>query len=446
MTRAAVLIAVVCTTGIALAQTSANDFARGAAIRADGGSIYRVPLTDDVYDTSIRPDLGDVRVLNAAGEAVPHALREAPRPANPEAEWRSVPSFPLTNIQNGGAARTQVRVGADGAVLEVTNDTATRQATTAYLVDTSSIDRAITRIALAWEAAPDTTFVARVGVEGSNDLNAWRTLVASTALAQLRRDGNTLAQSEIDVPGGASAKYLRITWPKELAAVTLASVRVRPRAPDAAPDIRWRTLSPAPGERASAAAYDTQALLPVQYVRLAFIDPTDTATVTIRSRPDASADWAFRHSGLFYSLTEGTDTIRNEPARIAPVTDRYWSVETTRDGGWTRPPRLEVGWHPHELVFLAQGAPPYTLVYGSARVGAGEAPVDALLAALDDDDRERRIRPATLEAPRTLGGADALTPAPPVRRIALWSVLIVAVGVLAWFAMRAFRETRPTTP
>jgi hypothetical protein len=420
-----------------------NDFARGAAIRTEGGSIFRILLTEDVYDTATRPDLGDIRVLNAAGEAVPHTLRPTPRPADPEADWRTVPSFPMTELQTGAPARTQVRVGADGTVLEVSGDTRAQLGTTAYLVDVSSLDEVLTRVALSWQAAPEVTFLARASVQGSDDLNGWQTLVPSAALAQLGRDRYTLTQSEIELPAGARAKYLRISWPKELAAVTLTSVRVRPRLAEAQGEIRWRTLPAAELEPAGAASYDTRALLPVQYVDVEFVDSNDAATVTIRSRATPSSPGTLRHRALFYSVRESDTVIRNSPLPVAQTTDRYWTAETASQDGWKpgRAPRLRVGWHPHELVFLAQGAPPYTLVYGSARVGAADAPVEALLATMDEGERASRIHLAALEAPRTLGGADALKPVLPLRQVALWAVLVVAVGVLAFMAIRLFRDT-----
>ena len=87
-------VLIVCLPAPVVAQTL-NDFARGAEIRADeGGTIFRVLLPDDVYDTTTRTDLADLRVVNAAGESVPHALRPTPRPSA-DTEWRAGPSFPF---------------------------------------------------------------------------------------------------------------------------------------------------------------------------------------------------------------------------------------------------------------------------------------------------------------------------------------------------------------
>jgi hypothetical protein len=93
-------------------------------------------------------------------------------------------------------------------------------------------------------------------------------------------------------------------------------------------------------------------------------------------------------------------------------------------------------------VFLAQGPRPYTLAYGSTRVGPSEAPVDSLLASLDEAGRESQVRQATVGEPRTLGGAAALEPVLPWRRIALWGALVAAVAALAFLAARAFRDTK----
>jgi hypothetical protein len=225
--------------------------------------------------------------------------------------------------------------------------------------------------------------------------------------------------------------------------MTLGSVRVRPQGAIPTVETRWTTLA---GQAASsppgAAAYDTGARLPVGQIDLEFVDANDAASVTLRSRPDSSSDWRTRHSGLFYTLADADRAIRSVPARIARTTDRHWIVETSRDGGWKtdRLPRLRLGWHPHELLFLAQGDGPYTLAYGSARAGATDAPVDAVLASLGAMSSTDRVRSARLGAARDLAGTAALTPGPPWRRLILWTVLIAAVLALAALALGMWRD------
>jgi hypothetical protein len=448
VTRGALTVIFALQPVLVVAQASPTDFARGADVRADAGSIVRLLLPDDVHLTVTRADLGDVRVLNAAGDVVPHTLRPAPQPAATNAEWRAVPSFPMSDVPTGAPGRTQVKVDSSGAVVEVITDPA-RQAATAHLVDVSAIGDPLSRLALSWNAPAGFTFLARVNVQGSNDLNRWHTLVGSAAIARLHRDAFTLTQNEIELPeSGERSRYLRISWPKELAPVTLTSVRVRPRATAGQPEIRWQTLTADGADSSGAVVFDAQGLFPVEYLDLDFADAADAVSVTVRSRASPSSSWEVRHSGVFYSLREADSAVRGAPARIARTTERHWSLERTGGEPWPVPraPRLKVGWHPTELLFVAQGPPPYTLVYGSARAAAADAPLDALLESLDEAERARQVRVGTLEPARDLGGAAALTPAPPVRRTILWTILSAAVALLAWFAIRTFRDANTPDP
>ena len=63
--------------GLALATTATlQDFAYGLRVEAAGtGPIWELTLPEAVYRGVTRADLGDLRVFNAAGVVVPHALR-----------------------------------------------------------------------------------------------------------------------------------------------------------------------------------------------------------------------------------------------------------------------------------------------------------------------------------------------------------------------------------
>ena len=428
---------------VGLAETGPADFARAATIRTvPGGQIFKVRLPDDVYLTVTRPDLADLRVFNAAGEAMPHALRTIPSTAQ-DAEWQKVPVFPMTGKQAGPAARTAVKVGRDGTVLEVTGDSSARRAIAAYLVDATSVDRPLARLILTWGTCADAPFLARVSVLGSNDLTRWDTLVPSVAIAQLKHESATLTRNEIELPAlNGRWRYLQITWPGELAGVTLTGVQLQtPTVMDT--EIQWRTLTADDAGANGLVQFDTRGAFPVEYLQVEFADTADVARLDVRSRAGTSRDWVLRHSGFFYALADARGTVRNSPAHISRTTDRYWSIEnsTGRSRQPGREPRIQIGWHPHELVFVAQGSPPYTLAYGNTRAPAADAPVDTLLATLKRDARDGHVMTGTLEEARTVAGADALKRAP--RRIVLWVILLAVVAVLAVLAMRIFRESKP---
>ena len=443
---ATALIVVAVLTTIA-AQTGPRDFARGIEIRTDaGGAIFRVMLPRDVYLVTTQPGLDDLRVFNASGTPVPTSIRQVAPPAPGQEELVSVPVFPLyTRAAAGLGTAAQVKIDGQGAVIEVSGEAASGETLTSYLVDASTLNESITGISLDWQAPADASFLAHVRVEGSDNLNQWRTLQSSAAIAQMRQGSFTISQRHIEL-SGARAKYLRVWWPTELRAATLVAAQVRPQRSAPPVEPRWEFLTPAPvAGSPGAASYDTGGRFPAERVDVEFADATDAAAVIIRSRADLSDDLRVRHSGLFYSLAESNTRLTNTPAAIPRTVDRYWNIETERDGGWGgRLPRLKVGWYPQELLFVARGDGPYTLAYGSGRVGRDDTPIDAVLANLDEESRQR-IREATLGAPYDLGGSDVLAAPRSWRREALWAVLIGAVLVLGVFALRLFRESSAST-
>jgi hypothetical protein len=162
----------------------------------------------------------------------------------------------------------------------------------------------------------------------------------------------------------------------------------------------------------------------------------------VRSRPDAEAEWQHVYGGAFFTAMRDGARVHNSPARVRLNTDRYWQVESQRPGGWApaRAPRLRLGWHAHELLFVPKGQPPFTLAFGSLRAENAAAPIEALLAGLGTPEQLARPEPATLADTRDLAGASALAAPRPIRRIVLWAVLVAAVLALGVLVARASRE------
>jgi hypothetical protein len=436
----ALAMALVATTS--WAQTGPRDFARGIELQTqEAGAIFRVVLPRDVYVTSAQPDLADLRVFNAAGTPVPTTIRRVAPSSAASQDAIGVPLFPMyTTASTSGATSAQVKLDPQGAVLEVTGNRKEAETLSSYLIDVSGLKVPLASLTLVWQASPGASFLGHVDVQGSDDLNQWRTLASSAAIAEMQHQTFRITQNEIPLPS-VRARYLRLTWPRELNGVSLARATVRPQENAPAVEQNWEPLSPTPVPGApGAASYDAGGRLPVERVDLEFADSTDAAQVMVRSGASPSTVTRLRHAGLFYTLTEADTRLASAPVRIAWTDDRYWMVETTRDGGWGgRLPRLKLGWHPQELLFLAQGAGPYTLAYGSARVGATDAPVAAVLAGLDDEARAR-VRSVTPGAPYDLGGAGVLEAPRSWRVVLLWGLLIAAVLTLGGFALRLFRE------
>ena len=105
--------------------------------------------------------------------------------------------------------------------------------------------------------------------------------------------------------------------------------------------------------------------------------------------------------------------------------------------------KLEIGWVPEQITFLARGSGPYQLAFGSAVANNAEQPVAELLRTLDRSETKVTPTAARIGERVVLGGDSSLHPGPaplPWRRILLWAMLVGGVGLLAAMAMGLVRQ------
>jgi hypothetical protein len=91
---------------------------------------------------------------------------------------------------------------------------------------------------------------------------------------------------------------------------------------------------------------------------------------------------------------------------------------------------------PNEITFLAQGQGPFLLAYGNSTATRAEADLSQIPATV-------QIAAAAVGSRRVLGGSTRLVGKPaafPWMRAVLWSVLLLAVVLLAWMAYRLANE------
>jgi hypothetical protein len=102
-------------------------------------------------------------------------------------------------------------------------------------------------------------------------------------------------------------------------------------------------------------------------------------------------------------------------------------------------------WHPKELVFVAQGKPPYILAFGSDKNAPGLARPDLMEIALSGV-RERDIPEAAMEAspissePAPVAERDEAEPERRWTKYVVWAVLVGGALSLSWMAWSLLRK------
>jgi hypothetical protein len=464
--------------GISVAHAAVVDgYAYAWTIQTQGSNAaWQVELTPEVYAAVTTADLRDVAVINAAGEAVPSA--RAPAPPNRIA-WTIEPVFvpqfllPATRgtATDGDAIRLQIERGADGRLRRVDANVGAPGAgrpagDTRFdlLLDASSVHVPLSAVHLGWKSDGDVT--AEFAIDGSDDLQQWRSLVTRATVLELSRDGYALSRQDI-VLNGARAAYLRLRRLDDGPALERLSAELRSNSVsnEYATARQWltattlgpdrRRLSPAfgraDGSQVVAWRYRLPAPLSIDALRLELADDNSLARVVVLSRQgvgeDDPAAWLQRANLVAFRLRQDDSVIGNdEMPAAAAARAGDWRIESATP--LDHAPQLSVGYQPDRFVFLAQGAGPYRLVAGSATARRGDYPVDAALASLRAS-RGKDWQPilAALGPRAMLAGESVLVAKTPERTIdwktwLLWAVLIGAAALIAGLALSLLRGGR----
>ncbi|MDQ3398480.1 MAG: DUF3999 domain-containing protein [Deinococcota bacterium] len=419
---------------------SPHDFARGATVEPAGDApLQGVLLPADVYRFSRYEDLHDVRVFNAGGEVLPHAVVSATQLVSPSPRLQEVPAFSMLTAQAEQAeplpAPAEEAEGLDlGGVL---GDTQVAGAPATYLIDASALDQEVQGLRLYWQDTAE-SFLRTILVESSEDLLTWEPWGEAVILAGLRFGSAQLVRNEILLPP-RRASYIRLIradnvnlpLPELIRAVVELVTELIQEAR------RW--WRPAvTSVAASSISYDLGALLSVDSARFVLPRENTLAQIRLSSSAAAGGGWQLRYEGLIYQLLTGDGEIAATSAVFIPTTDRYWLLELPGGGG-VEPSLLELGQLPERLVFLARGEPPFTLAYGSTTAPEADFGMDGLLELIVAQEGEVEIATATLGAPRDLAGERALvSPAAARTRLGLGvaAVLVVMMVGLLLFRRR----------
>ena len=441
----------VCSPSVWAADLTLTDFAYGIKIDVPGGTaIAAMSLPEQVYDSASRTDLGDIRVFNAGGEPVPHMIRYA-LTRSAEAPWRSLTFFPLPEVvkPEAGGYRVHVRTGPDGAVVRVDPQPAqaSSQPTRTFLIDLSRVRRSLAQLRLEWQPG-EINVMATLAVDASDDLVAWTTIQHRSAISDIHYGGHQLLSNTITLER-STKPYLRLRQLDSGPAIPLIRIDGRDQA-------EGRTLirafikidgQPVP-DSPGVFEYRTTGAFPVDRVNLIFDQANSMADAIVESRNDPKATWTRRSKGLFYRIDVDNIPLTSAPQGVPISMDRHWrlSVDASDSTIGSAVPRLEIGYRPHDLFFVARGRGPFTLAFGSAMAKPLKVNVAALFDGISrhrENGLERWVTPQGTRI--VLGGPQRLLPLPkplPMRRIVLWSILVAGVLVVAGMAWRLARRMK----
>ena len=447
MRRVASLVAM--SAAVAWGQAPSDFRTQAEVTTTSKDALHRVTLPFEAYRDT-KPDFGDLRIFNAAGEALPLAFTGEPDAVRSELPPVSLPLFPVSAQAQSKVAGNNldvvVRSNADGTIVSVQGRPASKPAprkTTivAWLLDASQVTGSIRALVVDWDVVPGTEF-AGVSVDASDDLKSWRR-VAQSQLVHLEQGGMKLEQRRVDF-GSLRARYLRITG--EQAGFALKSVEaLREDTVKPAPRVA-RAFGATPGAKPGEFAFDLGARIPIETVRVV-VPPNSVGPFSISTRDGETGPWIPLASATFYRLMHGGGEIESPAIEVSRRSARYVLIQLDprSPGIGANMPSLEVQWRPGQIVFVARGHGPYTLAFGNREAQRAILALNQLMpdykqGAEMSIPEDKIVKVTTIiksESPlrAVVGEVNQ-------RKLVLWLVLLAAVGVLGWMAWRLMRQVK----
>lgn len=432
-------------------------------LKGDGAyHTLRIPL--DVRAQATADDLSDLRVLNAAGEAVPYAWVDTEPGVSATPSRQSVPLFkaPASPAAAASTAEPALQGG--------------------WIVDLRAVKGLPQELQL--DLAPGTNGIFPFVLEASADLQRWHTVWPQAQLVALQHQGLRLEHSSFELArtdGAERGGYLRLRPLPGSPAAPLTGAHVASLAHHAElPDWQWSD-SLAPSEcKPEYCDYVLPRHLPLQRVEFALAESNTLARVQLLAEPDDEPDpvnprvrhhhpvrehlKVLRHknppapprqgdtfwplsSGTVYALNLQGSELRSTVLSLPGGLYRKLRVQPT--GGMaqlgSKPPSLRVAGRAASLVFLARGAGPYRLAWDQTTPPV-VLPLAQLMPGRQQDDplpdATASVAPPALPLPAPVASSAASAAAPssvPSHKLWLWAALIAALGLMGFMAWSLLR-------
>lgn len=427
-------------------------FAHAAPLLLEGqGAIYALTLPLEIYRGIARRDLGDLRVLNGAGEDVPHALERLAATEKKAGSSLELAFFPMLGPAGQSVENLKLSVErrSDGtlkAMIATGDRRAPVRHVVGYVVDASAATASLRQLRFDWPAAPEGSAL-DLRIEASDDLRYWRP-AGSGPLLVLRRGEAVLDRRAVDFPP-LRAKYFRLSWRSGQADPKFSAVVAQTVDASAEAARAWMRFDGAAGPKPGEYVFELPASLPVDRLRFELPQQNTVVTASLLTQDRPGGPERAVISAVLYRMEHGGEKLVNPDLQISTTTEKRWVLRVDARGGGlgSGTPALQAGWVPHRLVFVARGGAPFQTVFGNPDAVPRAMPVQSLVPG-HATDKPVAAQSAQLGAVVTKE-ISVQTPVVAARdyleqmdrkKLWLWGSLLLAVLVIVGMAWRLTRE------
>ena len=413
---------------------------------------YELELPTVIYETITRPDLGDLRVLNADGKVVPHGLRAPALIRNQKTEMLRARFFPLYQQAKDTPSDLHLNIKRDekGEVINIRSQPAKEKSDsrlTGYLIDLRNWDKPVQEIKINWKATENQSFIRKLRISKSNNLERWQYVASGKTLVNMVYQNHQLKENTINI-STTKSKYLRLMFEDNKPGLELESIEVSFTKSTRSKPQNWNPVSITAMDKAGEYSFTNNLKTLARELDIKLPENNTVVRVQVLSRINAEQEWRFRGSSLLYRLSVNGNSIEKSKVRISPNRDKHWLIRFDQQGGGigSGEPQVKFSWYPQQLVFVARGEAPYRVAWGSTRVKPVNVNANQLLPNLNKSglQNEKIISTAVLLTD-TMRAMNKQMLEPKGKEInwrnwILWIVLVGAALLLVWMGVRLMKK------
>ncbi|RTZ66884.1 MAG: hypothetical protein DSZ29_02185 [Aquificaceae bacterium] len=423
-----------------------QNFSFKAPLAGGESSLRQVDLPNAILQGMMRNDLGDLRVFNAAGQIVPHTFVRGV--TQKTSQDRPLVFYPFDKEQSANPASIRIHIEQKGIQQRVdvqsqkASQDAKKQNEFQYIIENTlsqnNANQQLCRLDLDWQQPKD-SMVLPLKIESSRDLQHWSLLSSRKTVSKLNYAGSQLLRSYIDIPC-TTQRYLRLQWLKPEQNIKLIKITGRYRQAGSK-KMQWDNLGKPQVNNQGEWLFENKSVAPI--ARLSLNAPSNGVLYKgqLFSRATKKSKWRRQQSIIQYRLKMGESELKSDAVELYNGGDKYWKIKLSGETKFSESqlPDINVSRQQQQIIYLAQGAEPFTLVYGNSEVKpASDSGITQLIRTLTETGSNPDI--ATIADIVKITDKVEVAQKTPWKIIALWLVLLLGTAVMGYMAYSLYRQ------
>ncbi len=426
-------------------------------------------LTHDIYRYSADPLLNDLVVADQQGNKLPHRVITAFTQVREQSQHQAVRFFPvpvgtapeMLLVLSSASIRLDENEISVSAIKRERGEAQNQNAPVDfYVVDLSDVKTRADNLIVNWPLGESTQYL-EVQVSGTNDMSTWAP-ITTTTLVQLQKDGQQLTRNKI--PLNLSEKqfaYLQLKFIRGGEHLQLTQTRIEnTNKMTEAPVVDTWQLAGALAEEQNSALhavnsgkkipvaaweFERDDIAPVTNIGLSLGTTMYGDSIKVFSRRTERQPWQLIHQGIWFNAQVGSEWQQSDEIQIYSNSDTLWRVELNELVRTVANPQLVFTRQPETLQFIANNSAPYKIAIDTQAAPAAQQTGTQIFSQLVTGKEIHWVESNFTELKPNVNSFARQAMHISWKTILFWAILIGAVGVLVFVAIRLMGQMKSTS-